>query len=231
VLHSASVPQALLPAEVGLVVSERARLAVLDERFIAAVRRWPVLLLTLHERLRVQQRRLAVHSAIGKLRRVEDRVLALLWHLAERWGRVGPNGVVVPLALTHETLGRLAGAERPTVTLALGELARSGAVTRRDDGSFVLHDGSQAVLTAPRGSKQVHRPLAAARTAVPPAGPSPVAGRPPLVDTDALLARFAALHADFPERARSTEEMLATTTAIRAASQATRERIGRRRRN
>jgi len=105
-------PQALLPVEVGLVVSEQARVAILDQRFIAAVRRWPVLLLTLHERLRLQQRRLAIHVAIGKLRRVEDRVLALLWHLAERWGRVTPDGVMLPLLLTHETLGRLAGAER-----------------------------------------------------------------------------------------------------------------------
>ena len=28
----------------------------------------------------------------------------LLWYLAERWGRVTPDGVIVPLRLTHETL-------------------------------------------------------------------------------------------------------------------------------
>lgn len=54
----------------------------------------------------------------------------MLWHLADRWGRVTPDGVIVPLKLTHEALGRLVGAQRPTVTLALGELVASGRVTR-----------------------------------------------------------------------------------------------------
>jgi CRP/FNR family transcriptional regulator, cyclic AMP receptor protein len=110
VLQLPAVPDSLLPVAVGHHVSEQAKLAVLDRRFIAGIRRWPALLLALHERQRVQERRQAVHSAIGKLRRVEDRILALLWHLAERWGRVTADGVVVPLALTHEMIGRLAGA-------------------------------------------------------------------------------------------------------------------------
>lgn len=231
VLHAMSAPQALLQVEVGLVVSERARAAILDQRFIAAVRRWPVLLLTLHERLRLQQRRLAIHAAIGKLRRVEDRVLALLWHLAERWGRVTPDGVVLPLLLTHETLGRLAGAERPTVTLALGELARTGMVTRREDGSFLLHEGSQAVLTIPRAAKHTQRPLTAARTVVAPPERPAVIEQGPLVDTDALHARIAALHADFPGRARLFEEATASSADIRADILATRERLAQGRAN
>jgi CRP-like cAMP-binding protein len=228
VLHATAAPHALLPAEVGLVVSEPARIAVLDQRFIAAVRRWPVLLLTLHERLRVQQRRMAIHAAIGKLRRVEDRVLALLWHLAERWGRVTRDGVVVPLSLTHETLGRLAGAERPTVTLALGELGRTGAVTRRGDGSFVLGEGSQDLL-APRDPRHIRQPLAASRTAVPAPWRPPVTQRPPLVDAAALRARVRALRADYPERARSVEETLAASAVVRAHCLETRERVAQRR--
>jgi CRP-like cAMP-binding protein len=228
VLHGSSAPHALLPAEVGLVVTEPTRLAVLDERFIAAARRWPVLLLTLHERLRVQQRRLAVHAAIGKLRRVEDRVLALLWHLAERWGRVSSDGVVVPLSLTHETLGRLAGAERPTVTLALGELARTNAVTRRPDGSFVLGHDSAAALSVPRDARHAHRPLSAARTVLPAAGTPHAGERSPLIDTAALQARIDALHADFPDRVRSVQELLASAAAARERSVAVRERVATR---
>src|SRR3712207_5870012 len=68
--------------------------------------------------------------------------MATLWHLGERWGRMSPAGVVVPLALTHETIGRLAGAERPTVSLALTALAERGDVIRREDGAFVLRPGS-----------------------------------------------------------------------------------------
>jgi CRP/FNR family cyclic AMP-dependent transcriptional regulator len=51
---------------------------------------------------------------------------------------MGPTGVVVPIELTHTALGRLIGARRSTVTLALGELSRSGTVVRRDDGAWVL---------------------------------------------------------------------------------------------
>ena len=46
--------------------------------------------------------------------------------LADRWGRVTPDGIVVDLALTHELIGHLVGGRRPTVTLALAELAESG---------------------------------------------------------------------------------------------------------
>ena len=148
----------LLPASMSYVVSDTTRVAVLDRRFIAAVRRWPGLLIALHERLRDQERRLAVHAAIGKLRRVEDRVLALLWHLGERWGRMATEGVVVPLALTHETIGRLAGAERPTVSLALTELARTGEIVRRPDGAFVLAHGSADRLRPERVPDRQLRP-------------------------------------------------------------------------
>jgi hypothetical protein len=85
---------------------------------------------------------------------VELRVLALLWHLAERWGRVGREGVVLPVKLTHETLGRFVGARRPSVTLAMGQLADDGLITRRDDGAWVLPPRSQDVLSAWLGVPQ-----------------------------------------------------------------------------
>ena len=43
-----------------------------------------------------------------------------------------PDGVVVPLQLTHEALGQLVGARRPTVTLALKMLCDRGAIERPD---------------------------------------------------------------------------------------------------
>jgi CRP/FNR family transcriptional regulator, cyclic AMP receptor protein len=65
-------------------------------------------------------------------------VLTLLWHLAERWGRVTPDGVAVPLALSHGMVGQLAGARRPTVSTAVAKLVREGAVARGDAGTWVL---------------------------------------------------------------------------------------------
>ena len=58
-----------------------------------------------------------MQAAILALPRVESRVLAILWHLADVFGSVNADGVLVPLKLTHERLGRLVGAQRPTVTL------------------------------------------------------------------------------------------------------------------
>jgi CRP/FNR family transcriptional regulator, cyclic AMP receptor protein len=63
---------------------------------------------------------------------------ALFWHLAERWGRVSGDGVIVPLALTHRILGQLVGARRPTVSTALSELAEREELVRRPDGSWLL---------------------------------------------------------------------------------------------
>jgi hypothetical protein len=83
-------------------------------------------------------RRLAVMQAICQFNRVDRRVLTVLWHLAERWGRVTPAGVVVPLALSHRLLAELVGARRPTVTTALGELLRAGEVSRTADGAWLL---------------------------------------------------------------------------------------------
>ena len=69
---------------------------------------------------------------------MDRRLKALFWHLAERWGRVSGDGVIVPLALTHRILGQLVGARRPTVSTALTELAEREELTRRPDGSWLL---------------------------------------------------------------------------------------------
>jgi CRP-like cAMP-binding protein len=69
---------------------------------------------------------------------VELRVHALLWHLADRFGRVTPDGVHLPVPLTHRTIGSLVGARRPTVTLAVGELERAGTVHRDGLGGWLL---------------------------------------------------------------------------------------------
>lgn len=75
---------------------------------------------------------------IGHLRRVDDRLHRLLWHFAFRWGHVDREGVVVPIHFTHQMLAKLVGAERPSVTRALGHLSETGLVTRRQDGSWLL---------------------------------------------------------------------------------------------
>jgi DNA-binding transcriptional ArsR family regulator len=61
---------------------------------------------------------------------------------------VGPDGLIVPLPLTHQALGRLVGAERPTVSLAITQLKEAGVLDRRDDASWVLR-GHHAGIGVP----------------------------------------------------------------------------------
>lgn len=91
----------------------------------------------------IADRELAVAIALEP--RVERRLLLKLRQLAERWGRVTPDGIRLDLRLTHQELANMVGAVRESVTLALGRLADSGEIEvrrreliirpPRDDGS------------------------------------------------------------------------------------------------
>lgn len=131
-------PDGTLPTKSRLVVTTPTKLALLDDRLLAGVRHWPRLVPGLMQRLCEQRDRLAVQLAISHQPRVEDRLINLFWHLSDRFGSVTAEGITLPMALTHEALGRLIGARRPTVTLALRALDERGVLTRRDDRSWLL---------------------------------------------------------------------------------------------
>jgi CRP/FNR family transcriptional regulator, cyclic AMP receptor protein len=120
-------------------VLEELRVAVLDHRFAAIAGRWPAIIDVLLSRLVLRSRCLTFHLAVTRLNRVDVRLLVTLWFLAERWGRVTAEGVLLPLRLTHQILAQLIGARRPSVTTAAGELTSAGLASRRPDGSWVLH--------------------------------------------------------------------------------------------
>jgi CRP/FNR family transcriptional regulator, cyclic AMP receptor protein len=131
IVSAGAVPASMLLVDSGCRAVSTTRLAMLGKDVLVGGHRWPRLVAGLHARTAEQIERVAVQLAICQLPRVEDRLLALFWLLAEQWGRVTPGGTVLPLALTHETLGALVGARRPTVTLALGDLSDRGAVLRQ----------------------------------------------------------------------------------------------------
>ena len=143
-------------AEVGWLVLEPTQLAVLDHGLVTRITPWPQLGLELFARGTRRAHALAVALAIAHHQRVDDRLQLTLWHLAERWGRVGPDGIAVPLPLSHQRLADLIGAHRPSVTTAMGELSRAGALSRRADGTWILHGDPPATLR--------HHRLAAAMT-------------------------------------------------------------------
>jgi CRP/FNR family transcriptional regulator, cyclic AMP receptor protein len=120
-----------------------ARLAVLTNGFGAALARYPEVYAMLIERLDDRTERLATLKAITQLNSVRRRLIALFWHLAERWGRMTPDGIVVPLTVSHRLLGELVGARRPTVSAALAALAQEGRLVRRQGGDWLLIDAPE----------------------------------------------------------------------------------------
>jgi len=127
----------------------RTQLALLGDAVLSAARRWPRLMAGLHARIGEQSERLAIQLVICQIPRVQERLLALLWLLAESWGRVTPLGIVVPVSLTHEALGELIGARRSTVTLALKELSERGAIVRQDGGWVLLGSAPEPIGEMP----------------------------------------------------------------------------------
>lgn len=130
-----------LPGSITWWVVEPARAVVLDRRFAAVAGRWPQMLDTIVQRTMRRSRSLAIQRAIAQVPRVDARIMVLMWMLADRWGKVSPDGVRLPLTLTHDTIAKLVGARRPSVTTALGTLSRKGLIQRTSDG-WLLHGDS-----------------------------------------------------------------------------------------
>ncbi len=113
-------------------VIEPLRIVVLDQRFLMRLAPYPEIAGELICRAVDRASHVLVHMAIAHHPRVDARLLHLLWQLADRWGRVTPHGVSLPLRLTHELLADLVVAQRPSVTLSLQQLERQGQITRED---------------------------------------------------------------------------------------------------
>jgi len=129
-----------LPGAVRWSVLQPVQVAALDRRFAAVAGRFPSILETLTARADARARTLAVQRALAQIPRVDARLLVLLWRLADRWGTVTPEGVQLPIVLTHDTLAKLVGARRPSVTTAVGVLTDGGLIERVEGGFRLLGD-------------------------------------------------------------------------------------------
>jgi CRP-like cAMP-binding protein len=133
-----AVPDELLSPRVTWRVLVAARLAVLDGSFWRRVGFWPELSRALIRRAGRRAVSLDVMRAISSQPRLEVRLALLLWHLAGRWACVGRDGLRLRVPLTHQLLGQLVGAERPSVSHALARLDAAGLVTGHGD-AWYLH--------------------------------------------------------------------------------------------
>jgi len=77
----------------------------------------------------VADRELSVAIALEP--RLERRLILKLRQLAERWGKVTPEGVRLDLRVTHQELGDMIGAARESITVALGRLQDQGELIVR----------------------------------------------------------------------------------------------------
>src|SRR4051812_2669760 len=119
---------AAYPFSASFRVLESLELAVLDAAFMRRLLYFPEIVSELMGRVMRRSRRVVGYLVISQLTSVDTRLHVALWHMADRFGRVRPDGVIVPLNLTHETLGLIVGARRPSVTAAMGRLVEQGLV-------------------------------------------------------------------------------------------------------
>jgi hypothetical protein len=133
--------------EVQWSVLEPVEVAILDDDFTRRACRYPPLIGALMSRSIRRSRTLAFQLALTRQLRVDVRLMILFWSLAERWGRVSPDGLRLRLPLTHEILSRLVGARRPSVSTALGTLADRGLLTK-DSAGWLVHREIEQELQA-----------------------------------------------------------------------------------
>jgi len=125
---------ATVPRRLGWRVLRHCRLALLDLDFAKRIAAYPEIHGQLLDRALRRSRYLTVNMAIVHQPKVETRLHMLLWHLADRWGTVRKDDVLVPAKLTHSIFAALVAARRPTVSAALSALEHNGQIARSPDG-------------------------------------------------------------------------------------------------
>ena len=115
-----------------------ASLAVLDASFTRRMSDYPGVIGEVASRLARGSAAGGVRLSIVQQPRLSTRLHFMLWHLADRFGRVTSDGVILPVPLCHGLLSWLVGASRPAVCRAVGELEHSGLLARRHDDTWWL---------------------------------------------------------------------------------------------
>lgn len=113
------------------------RVAVLDRDFDEILARCPSILGALLDR-QARRRCLAGVRSLLQTPLLEKRLMILLWQLADRWGHVDRDGIVLEVDFNQTILGDMVGAQRQSVSRALGQLVESGQLARGPNGWILL---------------------------------------------------------------------------------------------
>jgi hypothetical protein len=119
-------------------VVDRTQLAVLDLRPGSPLSQSPTATGAIASRAIDRSRTLALQSAIMSIVGIEERLLALLWSFAERWGTMVADGARIEVNVPQSVLAEMVGTRRPTVSLALGSLRERGLVVAAETGCWIL---------------------------------------------------------------------------------------------
>lgn len=131
-------------------VVQRLCVAILDRSFAVSISSWPEITAAVSRRMAWRAHLLAFQLALSALRRIDERVLLMLWQLASRWGTVTPEGILLDVPLTHDLLAAAVGARRPSVSAAVGRLIDAGKLQSRPRSRWML-------LGAPPSGAQASR--------------------------------------------------------------------------
>lgn len=131
-------PDTPVCAQVGWWGLRPARLAVLDASFIRRMAEYPEVVGQLVSRFWRRSTASSLRLAIVQQRCLYARIHCMLWHLADRFGQVEPEGMVLPVPLCHSLLSWLVNARRPAVSRALKELERDEVIVCLSDGTWRL---------------------------------------------------------------------------------------------
>ena len=132
-------------------------LAVLDEAVTRTLMHFPEVVNRLMGRVMARSRRVAGCLVIAQLTSVDTRLQVTLWHLADRFGKVRPDGIGLSLHLTHEMLGLVVGARRPSVTAAMGRLIAHELIAPLPGGGWLLIGDPPQSIVSPADRESVRR--------------------------------------------------------------------------
>lgn len=127
----------------------RTRIALLDEAYLGALGDIPEIAPALTAVTVDYASMVACRMAILSQPHVADRLILLLWHMAERWGRVTSDGVRLELpGLTQALLSETIGSSRQSVNLALAQLRRLDLVETETGSSWLLAGSAEPAIDA-----------------------------------------------------------------------------------
>ena len=137
-----------LQEQVSVNVMQSGCMALLDRHFALQMTPWPEVFAALMRRQIMRTRRMVVQASILSCSRVDDRLELMLWRLAEQFGSMTREGLLVRLPFTHQQLAEMIAARRSTVSLAVSRLVAEDRLRRPGRNQWLLPNHELTRLTA-----------------------------------------------------------------------------------